>query len=230
MQCHALGADRRRCTMDTIDDTEFCAKHKPDVPYKSEIKPQSGVLGKLIPRSAVGGVRDDVKRDVAGSFKRKSMQQLRDILLTDASVDARWNGAFALRRRRDQAAIEALWQTLRDELVGIVRQQAAVALGKIGTMAALAPLGEALWHDRDAGVRQACAIALGKLGFQIASQDLAQVLRRDIAVFVRWDCALALGQVGNHTFADMLTELCASDPSTIVRSACQQALAQIKRK
>jgi HEAT repeat protein len=65
-----------------------------------------------------------------------------------------------LRKRRDREALEPLWQVMHDDPSGLVRQQAAVALGKIGTAGVMGPLIEGLVHDSDAGVRQACAVGL----------------------------------------------------------------------
>jgi len=232
MQCRGLTPNRKRCAAQAIDETCFCAEHQlPAQIAERRAEPESrgGLIGKLLPRPPRGGVPDDAKHKVAGSLKNKSTEQVCHELLRNESVDVRWNAAFALRRRRDSSAIESLWQALRDDPVGMVRQQSAVALGKIGTLAVLGPLIEALWHDRDAGVRQACAIALGNLGYQIASKDLAEVLGRDIAVFVRWDCALALGQIGDHTVEGLLNELAASDVSPVVRKACQEAVEEIRK-
>lgn len=233
MRCSGLTADRKRCAAQAIDETGFCAEHQPTAPQiepRAEAEPRRGLIDKLLARPARGGVPDDVKHKVDGALKNKSTAEICAVLLQSESTDARWNAAFVLRRRRDSAAIESLWQALRDDPVGMVRQQSAVALGKIGTLAVLSPLIEALWHDRDAGVRQACAIALGNLGYPIASKDLAKVLGRDIAVFVRWDCALALGQIGDQTVAGLLNELATNDASPVVRKACQDAVVEIQRK
>lgn len=233
MQCRGLTQDRKRCAAQAIDETGFCAEHRlltQTVEPHTEAKSRSGLIDKLLARPARDGVPDDVKHAVAGTLKNKSTAHLCEVLLRDKSTNARWNAAFALRRRRDPAAIEALWQALRADPVGMVRQQSAVALGKIGTLAVLSPLIEALWHDRDAGVRQACAIALGNLGYSIASKDLAQVLGRDIAAFVRWDCALALGQIGDRTVEGLLNELATSDASPVVRKACQEAVENIQKR
>ncbi len=231
MQCLGLTANRKRCPAPAINETGYCAEHQPRQPVieAKETETRAGLLDKILARPAPHRIPDDVKHLVVGSLKNKSTAQLCDVLLHDPSVDRRWNAAFALRKRRDPAAIEALWQALHDEPVGLVRQQSAVALGKIGTLEVLNPLIEALWHDRDAGVRQACAVALGNLGYAIASQDLAQVLGRDRATFVRWDCALALGQLGDRTVQGLLEELAQSDPTPVVRNACKEVLEKMKK-
>jgi HEAT repeat protein len=231
MQCLGLTVDRKRCPALAINETGYCAEHQPTEPdvRSAEMLAREGWLDKLMARPAPPRIPDDVRHRVAGSLKNKPTAQVCEVLLHHPSVDMRWDAAFALRKRRDPAAIEALWQALHNDPVGLVRQQAAVALGKIGTRAVLGPLIEALWHDRDAGVRQACAIALGNLGYAIASQDLVKVLGRDIATFVRWDCALALGQLGDRTVEGLLNELAQNDPSPVVRNACKEALEAIKK-
>lgn len=231
-RCQGLDHHRRRCTAPAIDGSNYCAAHQPTAPQIEPMieSPARGLLGRFLTRAPQTGVPDTVRHKVDGALKNKSTEQVCAELLHNENTNVRWNAAFALRRRRDPAAIEALWHALQNDPVSLVRQQCAVALGKIGTPAVLAPLIEALWHDRDAGVRQACAIALGNLGYQIASKDLADVLGRDLAAFVRWDCALSLGQLGDHTVIGVLTELAQSDSSAVVRNACKEALAMIKQQ
>ncbi|MEW5718202.1 MAG: HEAT repeat domain-containing protein [Chloroflexota bacterium] len=237
MRCHALTSDRRRCSRDAQDATNFCAEHQPMTPTEQSaettLEPRGGIarlLTRLQPASAKNIVPDNANFAVPGWLKKSSTPQVIAHLLNDPSCLIRWAAAFVLRKRRDPAAIDPLWQVLRDDPVSFVRQQSAVALGKIGTAAALAPLIESLWHDQDAGVRQACAIALGNLGYAIATKDLAEMLGRDHAVFVRWDCALALGQVGDLTVERLLEERAEKDHSQAVRGACRESLDEIRRR
>jgi len=237
MHCHALNTYRRRCSRDVQDATDFCAEHQAMVPTESrtEAAPETRggiarLLKRLPPAPARNVVPDGANFAVPRWLNKSSTAQVIDRVLNDPSCLIRWSAAFVLRKRRDPAAIEPLWQVLRAEPVSFVRQQSAVALGKIGTAAVLGPLIESLWHDQDAGVRQACAIALGNLGYNVATKDLAETLGRDHAVFVRWDCALALGQVGDLTLEQLLEERAEKDQSQVVRGACRESLDEIRRR
>lgn len=237
MRCYGLTSDRHRCSAQTEDTTIYCAEHQAMAQIEQPPEPAPDTLGgvarllkRLTPTSSKDVVPDDANFAVPGWLKKSSTPKVIDRLLTDPSCMIRWSAGFVLRKRRDPAAIEPLWQVLRNDPVSFVRQQSAVALGKIGTTAVLSPLIESLWHDRDAGVRQACAIALGNLGYKIATKDLADVLEREYAVFVRWDCALALGQVGDLAVERLLEELVEKDHSEVVRRACRESLEVVRSR
>ena len=192
----------------------------------------SGIIGLVRKFRATANwqVPDDARFEIPAFLKKSTTPQVIDHLLNSPDVMVRWCSAFALRKRRERAAIEPLWKVLQSDLSSLVRQQCAVALGKIGTTAVLGALIEALWHDSDPGVRQACAIALGNLGYGVAAPDLARSLERERSVFVRWDVVLALGQVGDRDLEPLLTELSDNDKSTVVRSASREALEDIRRR
>ena len=235
MRCRGLTDSRRRCESESAGGTGYCIQHKNDLapirPVADVGKGNGGgigsILGRLRGNSSPSAVPDSAKYDVPGWLKKLSTSALVEHLMNNPDSSIRWCAAFTIRKRRDPAAIEPLWQVMHADVVSLVRQQAAVALGKIGTEAVLAPLIEGLWHDSDPGVRQACAIALGNLRYQAAAKDLAAVLAREQAVFVRWDCVLALGQVGDRAVAPLLHQLATSERTPIVRQACQEALAAL---
>ena len=235
MCCRGLTDSRLRCMSEALGETGYCLQHENT---SVSIRPAAdvekgngggigGIFGRLRGSSSPSVVPDSAKFNVPHWLKKLSTSALVEHLLNDPDSTVRWCAAFTLRKRRDPAAIEPLWQAIHADVVSLVRQQAAVALGKIGTESVLAPLIEGLWHDPDAGVRQACAIALGNLGFQAAAQDLASVLAREPAVFVRWDCVLALGQVGDQTIEPLLVQLASSERTPAVRQACQEAMAAL---
>lgn len=232
MRCLGLASDHRRCTADAIGVTGYCGRHQPEFVQNNapSVAMANDWLSKLRVRTPTGGVPDDVKYDVPRWLWRSKTPQVVEHLLHDKNSLNRWLAAFTLRKRRDATAIEPLWIALQNDVVSHVRQQAAVALGKIGTHMALAPLVEALWHDVSPGVRQACAIALGNLGNPVAAGDLAEVLKHERAVFVRWDCVLALAQVGDRSSEQLLRDLAESDRAEVVRAASRQALEEIRRK
>lgn len=235
MRCRGLTDSRRRCESESAGETGYCVQHKNDL---ASIRPAADVgkgngggigtiLGRLRGNSSQLVVPDSAKYDVPHWLKKLPAQRLFEHLLNDPDSSVRWCAAFTLRKRRDPAAIEALWQVMHVDAVSLVRQQAAVALGKIGTEAVAAPLIEGLWHDSDPGVRQACAIALGNLRFRTVAQDVAAVLTREQAAFVRWDCVLALGQIGDQTVEPLLLQLASSERTQVVRQACREALAAL---
>jgi HEAT repeat protein len=238
MRCLGLTAERRRCSAEAIGATGYCEAHQVEhagLAPASEIQPRvnSRVWSWVNWRrdhSTPRVVPDEARFSVPAWLWTSPTSAVIQQLLHHADTMTRWSAAFTLRKRRDPAAIEPLWEALRHDRSSLVRQQAAVALGKIGTAAARGPLIEGLWHDSEAGVRQACAIALGNLGDRAAAPDLAQALERDPATFVRWDCVLALGQLGDHTVEPLLAELARHDRTEIVRRACRQALADLRRR
>jgi HEAT repeat protein len=175
-------------------------------------------------------VPDDARFEVAAWLKNSSTPQVIEQLLGSPNSTVRWSCAFVLRSRRDPVAIDPLWQTLLHDRSRLVRQQSAVALGKIGTLTVQGPLTEGLWHDPDAGVRQACAIALGNLRNPAAADDIVGALHRELDVFVRWDCILALGRVGDLSLEPLLADLAASERTEAVRRACAEALAEIRQR
>jgi HEAT repeat protein len=123
-----------------------------------------------------------------------------------------------------------LWSILQNDATRYVRQQCAVALGKIGTPLVFAPLVEALNHDRDQGVRQACAIALGNLGLPPAVQEIARVLEVEENIFVKWDCIVALGQLGDTRVEKLLIHLQAEEIAQVIRDACHDSLSEIRQR
>ncbi len=238
MRCLGLTSERRRCPTLAVDTTEYCSEHQRemaglelDLAYAHD---SAGGIRHLLHRVRRAPARrvvpDGAQFGVAGWIRRSSTPVLAGHLIHHADTLVRWSAAYTLRKRRDPAAVESLWQALTQDPVSMVRQQAAVALGKISTVAVLGPLIEGLAHDADSGVRQACAIALGNLGCGFAAAHIGQVLQREPSAFVRWDCALALGRVGDRSYAALLADLAATDRTTVVRSACGEALAEIQRR
>ena len=222
MRCRGLTDERRRCASESAGERGYCAQHENAI---ASMRPPvdgvngnrgavGGILGRLRGKSTQPVVPDSANYDVPNWLKKRATPTLIEHLLNDPDSSVRWCAAFVLRKRRDPAAIEPLWQVMHADRVSLVRQQAAVALGKIGTEAVLAPLIEGLWHDLDAGVRQACAIALGNLRFQAVAKDLAAVL--------------ALGQVGDQTVGPLLLQLASSERTQFVRQACHDALAELR--
>ncbi|MBI5304203.1 MAG: HEAT repeat domain-containing protein [Chloroflexi bacterium] len=231
-RCLGLTDERRRCAALPMNGTGYCARHRPANFVNESVRAEPGFVRRWLapfrPRAFTAVVRDDVKLPVPRTMRHRSFDFIVEQLLRGADSTTRWSAAYALRRRRELAALEPLWHVLHHERVALVRQQAAVALGKIGTRMVVSPLVEALWHDVDPGVRHVCAIALGNLGEPTAARDLADALAREHAIFVRWDCVLALGQLGDRAFEPLLVELAQTERTDVIRRACQDALAQMR--
>ena len=116
------------------------------------------------------------------------VDETQSVLLAVAQQD--WDRAVSL----GSVALAPLVAALRDNDSG-VRQQAAVALGRLGDPRALAPLVAAL-RDNDSGVRQQAAAALGWLGDPRAVKPLVAALE-DNKYWVRQQAAAALGRLGD---------------------------------
>lgn len=240
MRCYALTHERRRCPAEAENPGLYCAPHaaqmQEGLPQDDPFPPGNGKdprgswVKRLRGQSDRGQVPDQARFGVPSYLSSSPTPKVIHYLRQDPNPNVRWMAAFTLRKRRETAAIEPLWQALHHETARLVRQQSAVALGKIGTPAALGPLLEALWHDPDPGVRQACAVAIGNLGIAHAAGDLVHILGREENEFVRWDCILALGRLGDRTTAPLLRQLASSERAHAVRQACLEALADIERR
>jgi HEAT repeats/PBS lyase HEAT-like repeat len=238
MRCLGLTSDKHRCAADAISAAGYCEQHdremteiaEPADAWPDKQSRMTGFIDKLRPSPSRRLVPDSAKFDLPSWLAKSNTETVIDHLLYNPSSLTRWHAALVLRKRRDPRSIDALWRTLKQDAVVLVRQQAAVALGKIGTAATLAPLTEALWHDPDANVRQASAIALGNLGYRVAADDLANALDREQAAFVRWDCIVALGQVGDPTAEPLLARIESGDRIEWLRRAGAEAIAQIRRR
>lgn len=232
MQCYALTPDKRRCPNDTHDASYFCAAHKSQGAHASY--PRSAnrlsvlvarVRGALETNNADGG-----KYAVPDWLQDASTAQVIEHVLSNPDSMTRWMATFVLRKRRAPEAIEPLWNVLKNDSTRFVRQQCAVALGKIGTPLVMTSLIEALNHDRDQGVRQACAVALGNLGLSSAMEEIARVLEQEENVFVKWDCIVALGQLGDTRVEKLLLRLQAEEIAQVIRDACRDSLAEIRQR
>ncbi len=237
MRCLGLTSERKRCEAQAVDGASYCEAHQGTARLNSATSAapgaDTGVAGlwkKLRETVLAPRGRDEVQFDAPAWLKNSPTPTVVEHLLHYSDATVRWAAAFTLRKRRDPATLEPLWEALQHDPSSAVRQQVAVALGKLGPLTTLGPLIEGLWHDPDAGVRQACVIALGNLGTPAVAQDLAGALEREPAIFVRWDCIIALGQLGNSTVEPMLAELADKERAAAVRQACRQALAAIRRR
>lgn len=233
MQCHALTPIKRRCPDAACAGTRYCALHANENTRAAESSTASGRLGGLL-----GRVRSVFNTPIYDGGKFDPPKWLNDAatpqvivqLQTHSDSMVRWSAAYILRKRRAVDAIEPLWSVLQHDDTRFVRQQCAVALGKIGTSLVVAPLVEALNHDRDQGVRQACAIALGNLGLPYSDEEIARVLEREENVYVKWDCIVALGQLGDRRVEKLLVRLQAEEIAQVVRDACRDSLKEIQQR
>ena len=192
-----------------------------------------GMLAKL--SASPNTVPDGGKYEVPKWLNSLTTPQVMTHLQTHSDSMVRWMAAFVLRKRRAAEALDALWYTRQNDPIRFVRQQAAVALGKIGAPAVYAPLVEGLHHDRDPGVREACAIALGNLVLpsnlgNAAVDELVHALAYEENMFVRWACIIALGQLGDARAENPLVRLQAEELAQVTRDACRDSLAEIRQR
>jgi HEAT repeat protein len=233
MQCRALDQQKLRCRNDAAT-SDYCPAHREEMERligKPNPVPASrwrALLGKLAASSTV--VPDGGKYDVPKWLNNLPTPQVIQHLQTHSDSMVRWMAAFVLRKRRAPDALDGLWHTRQNDPIRFVRQQTAVALGKLDTPAVYAPLVEGLHHDPDPGVREACAIALGNLGNPAAADEIMHALAREDNVFVRWDCIVALGQLGDARVEKLLMQLQAEEIAQVTRDACRDALAEIRKR
>lgn len=233
MQCRALDETKHRCGNQAVA-SEYCAAHRDEMerlagknahPSTSRWR---GILSKLSPLQ--NAMSDGAKYDVPNWLNKAPTPSVMEQLQTHSDSMVRWMSAFVLRKRRAAEALDALWHTRQNDPVRFVRQQSAVALGKIAVPAVYAPLVEGLHHDRDPGVRQACAIALGNLGYPAAVDEIMRALEREENVFVKWDCIVALGQFGDKRAEKLLVRLQAEEIAQVIRDACRDSLDEIRQR
>lgn len=233
MQCHALTPHKRRCPDAARAGARYCAAHANENVRAADSSLALGARGSFLDR-----VRSVFKTPIYDGGKYDPPKWLNDAatpqvivhLQTHADSMVRWTAAYILRKRRAVEAIEPLWSVLQHDDTRFVRQQCAVALGKIGTPLVVAPLVEALNHDRDQGVRQACAIALGNLGLPHTDEEIARALEREENIYVKWDCIVALGQLGDRRAEKLLVRLQAEEVAQVVRDACRDSLQEIQQR
>merc|ERR1712039_398329 len=98
---------------------------------------------------------------------------LTEILLSDKSSAVLRHGiAFVLGQMEDEAAAEALASSLAcSEEHGMVRHEAAIALGSVGTSAAEAVLRKYV-DDPDQLVAESCQVALDTAAYWRAWEEL----------------------------------------------------------
>lgn len=233
MQCRALDEQRFRCKNDAAA-SDYCDAHREAMdrllgrPSAAAASRWRGMLGKFAASSV--SIPDGAKYDVPKWLNSLSTPQVMERLKDHSDSMVRWMAAFVLRKRRAAEAIDVLWDARQTDPIRFVRQQAAVALGKIGAPAVYAPLVEGLHHDRDPGVREACVIALGNLGNPSAAEEIMRALAVEENVFVRWGCVIALGQLGDARVEKLLVRMQAEEIAQVLRDACGDALAEIRQR
>lgn len=159
--------------------------------------------------------------------EKEASKLIKDLSSSDAETR---NTAVLNFGNAGATAAQPLFDILANDPNPIVRENAAVALGKIGDEQGVTPLIGAL-RDADPGVRFAAAVALGKIGdIHDASQAAPPLInalkdsgsRADL----RGASASALGKIGDPTAIGPL-ELALNDPDAGVRSAAQDALLKL---
>lgn len=231
MQCRALDEQRLRCKNDAAA-SDYCDAHREAMEGQRKSSAAAsrwrGMLAKFAASSVA--IPDGAKYDVPKWLNSLSTPQVMERLEFDSDSMVRWMAAFVLRKRRAVQALDVLWGARQNDPIRFVRQQAAVALGKIGAAAVYAPLVEGLHHDRDPGVREACVIALGNLGNPAAAEEIMRALAVEENVFVRWSCIMALGQLGDARAEKQLARIQAEEIAQVLRDACRDALAEIRQR
>ena len=170
-----------------------------------------------------------VKRGCAGALgkigNKKAVSALKNILTTDAGVDASWarrRAAWALAEI-GEGAIEALISSLGDNEKS-TRRRAGWALIKIGN-AAVPHLKLAL-RNTNKFIRTRTAIVLGWIGSQSAIASLSWALE-DKDPEVRRMAAWALGKIGGAKAENALKEVLHDQDKDVVEYA-REAIQRIR--
>ena len=130
MRCRGLTDSRRRCTSESVAETGYCVLHDNGIasshPVADAGKGNGGSIGRILGRLRGNAypsvVPDTAKYDLPHWLKNRSTPVLIQYLLNDPDASVRWCAAFALRKRRDPAAIESLWQVMQVDVISRVRQ------------------------------------------------------------------------------------------------------------
>ncbi|MFN8571310.1 MAG: HEAT repeat domain-containing protein [Gemmatimonadaceae bacterium] len=149
--------------------------------------------------------------------------------LRDEEAGVRANAIWALGRANDGRAVALIRDLLTDELV-MVRQAAAVALGRLDSLSSAEPLARVLREDKTEGVRRNAAWALGELEAKRAAPALATALQSDRDSEVREMAAWALGEMETRDQAGTLVRALANDSSAAVRETAAWALGSMEAK
>jgi len=149
---------------------------------------------------------------------------IQDLYSHDAGVNER--AIAALGVRKDEQAIDPLIKILKEEKNEIVRNLAAIALGKIGNKRAVEPLIQTMNNDVY-WIRAPAATALGDIGDKQAVDALLLSLKNDNNSMVRTEATLALGKIGDKRAVDAILLSLKNDDSYKVREAAATALGNI---
>ena len=143
----------------------------------------------------------------------------------DSDRATRLKAVQALARRRDEAAIAALAQTLAQDEDPIVRAQAALALATIGGAQAAAALTTAL-EDKDPSVRIEAVRAFARVEGERAIPALGDVLMGDPDPLVRMGAARALSLLQSEEARLTLEAAISENSDVTVLRTITSALAQ----
>jgi beta-lactamase regulating signal transducer with metallopeptidase domain len=166
---------------------------------------------------------DDDEAGPPPSAERRAL--LLKLLRTDSDAGVRRSAAWALARRPQPDAAEALSATLRQDADREVREMAAWALAEVRGDAAAAALAEALRKDESAEVRSTAGWALGQRRHADSAALLAAL--GDASAQVRQVALWGLGNQGLESAPPALLNAL-GDSSEEVRLTAAWALSEIR--
>src|SRR2546421_6371534 len=128
------------------------------------------------------------------AFSKGNVGFFRAVLDSRPSLLLRVHAVCMLADMRDERAVPALCETLKQDPSPLVRHEAAFSLGQLEFKSAVPTLLEAMAHDASVLVRHESAVALGSIGEEAARSGLIDRLQ-DSDEDVRLSAEVALADL-----------------------------------
>jgi len=128
-------------------------------------------------------VRPDYSKDfetlekMEWAFSKGDVDFFKTVLDTRPSLLLRIHSVCMLADMKDERAVPALCQTLREDRSPLVRHEAAFSLGQLEFKSAVPALLDAMANDESVLVRHESAVALGSIGEETARSGLIDRLQ-----------------------------------------------------
>jgi deoxyhypusine monooxygenase len=111
------------------------------------------------------------------AFSKGNVDFFRSVLDGRPSLLLRIHAVCMLADMKDERAVSALCETLKEDPSPLVRHEAAFSLGQLEFKSAVPALMEAMANDESVLVRHESAVALGSIGDETARTSLIDRLR-----------------------------------------------------
>jgi HEAT repeat protein len=141
------------------------------------------IVIKSITKDQTARVAPDYSKDfetlekMEWSFSKGDVDFFRIVLGSRPSLLLRIHAVCMLADMKDERAVPALCETLKEDPSPLVRHEAAFSLGQLEFKSAVPTLLEAMENDESVLVRHESAVALGSIGEEAARSGLIDRLR-----------------------------------------------------